>query len=94
VLEHLLRRLRDRAGLPDARLHDFRHTAGTFAAQTGANAFLVRDYLGHKTLAMTGRYVERAADPVRATADVVAGRVAAAMAGQPAEVVELKRSER
>ncbi|CEF49375.1 unnamed protein product [uncultured bacterium] len=44
------------------RLHDLRHTAGTFAAMTGANAFAVRDLLGHRTLAMTGRYVERSPD--------------------------------
>ncbi len=55
----------------------------TFAVQADGNAFLVRDLLGHKTLAMTGRYVERAADPLSAGADP-AGRVAAAMAA-PAE---------
>jgi integrase len=74
------RHLRAATGLADLRPHDLRHTAGTFAAQGGANAFLVRDLLGHKTLAMTGRYVERAADPLRAVADQVAARVAAAMA--------------
>ena len=74
------RHLRIGTGLADLRPHDLRHTAGTFAAQGGANAFLVRDLLGHRTLAMTGRYVERAADPLRALADQVSGRVAAAMA--------------
>jgi integrase len=78
------RHLRVGTGLADLRPHDLRHTAGTFAAQAGANAFLVRDLLGHKTLAMTGRYVERAADPLRALADRVADRVTAAMA-VPAE---------
>lgn len=72
-------RLRERAGIPDGRLHDLRHTAGTFAALSGANAFMVRDLLGHRTLAMTGRYVERAADMVRATADAVSNCVAAAL---------------
>jgi len=72
--------LRAGTGLADLRPHDLRHTAGTFAAQAGANAFLVRDFLGHKTLAMTGRYVERAADPLRTLADRVAERVSAAMA--------------
>jgi integrase len=74
------RYLRAGTGLADLRPHDLRHTAGTFAAQAGANAFLVRDLLGHKTLAMTGRYVERASDPLRALADRVADRVSAAMA--------------
>jgi hypothetical protein len=43
----------------------------------------VRDLLGHKTLAMTGRYVERAVDPLRYLADQVAERVAAAMGAPP-----------
>ena len=45
--------LREKAGVPAGRLHDFRHTTGTFAAQAGLNAFMVRDLLGHKTMAMT-----------------------------------------
>ncbi len=87
------RRLRDKAGVPDGRLHDFRHTTGTYAAQAGLNAFMVRDLLGHKNLSMTSRYVEKASEPLRAAADAVSGRVAAAMDGQrEAEVVELKKS--
>jgi len=85
-------RLRDRAGIPDARVHDLRHTAGTLAALAGGSAFVVRDLLGHRTLAMTGRYVERAADMVRATADAVSNRVAAALNSSsttPAEVLKL-----
>jgi len=74
------RYLRAGTSLADLRPHDLRHTAGTFAAQAGANAFLVRDLLGHKTLAMTGRYVQRTTDPLRALADRVADRVTAAMA--------------
>jgi integrase len=72
-------RLRNAAGIADGRLHDLRHTAGTFAALAGANAFAVRDLLGHRTLARTGRYVERAAEMVRATADAVSNRVASAL---------------
>ena len=85
-------RLRDRAGIPGARVHDLRHTAGTLAALAGGSAFVVRDLLGHRTLAMTGRYVERAADMVRATADAVSNRVAAALNSSsttPAEVLKL-----
>jgi integrase len=91
-VEKAWQRLRNRAGIPDGRLHDLRHTGGTFAALAGANAFAVRDLLGHRTLATTGRYVERAADMVRATADAVSGRVAAALnasTATPTEVVKL-----
>jgi integrase len=79
------------------RLHDLRHTVGTVAAMTGANAFAIRDLLGHRTLAMTGRYVERAGGVVQATADAVASRVAAALASsehEPAKVVELPQRPR
>jgi integrase len=93
-LETVWRRVRVVAELGDARLHDLRHTIGTFAGQAGLNAFLVRDLLGHKTLAMTGRYVERDADPLRAAANVVSERIAAAMAvGKDAEVVEMAKAK-
>jgi integrase len=94
TLEAAWRRIRDAAKLPDARLHDLRHTTGTFAGQAGLNAFMVRDLLGHKTLAMTGRYVQRDADPLRVAADTVSGRIAAAMAtGKGADVVTLPRKQ-
>jgi integrase len=86
--------IRDRAGIPDVRIHDLRHTTGTYAGSAGLNAFMVRDLLGHKTMAMTGRYVSRHVDPLRAAADVVSGQIAAALEGKPAEVVPLRRGER
>ncbi len=86
--------VRAMAGLRDARFHDLRHSYGTFAGATGANAFLVRDAMGHKTLAMTGRYVGQEADPLRALADKVSGRVAAALTGGNAEVHALPKGRR
>ncbi len=47
--------------------------------QTGANAFLVRDKLGHKTLAMIGRYVNRDAAPLRDLSDKVESRIMGAL---------------
>jgi integrase len=90
TLHKLWRTIKAKAKLGDARPHDFRHTTGTFAAQAGSNAFMIRDLLGHKTIAMTSRYVERAPDPLRATADAVASRVAAAMDGATAEVAQIE----
>lgn len=79
TLEHAWTRIRAKADLPDVRLHDLRHTVGTYTGQAGANAFMVRDRMGHKTLAMTGRYVNRDSEPLRALADVVEGRISAAL---------------
>lgn len=87
-------KVRSAAQLDDVRLHDLRHTVGTYAAQSGANAFLVRDLLRHKNLAMTGRYVNRADEPVRTLSDQVGERISAAMAGRPAaDVVPLKQGK-
>jgi integrase len=82
--------VRDRAGVPDLRVHDLRHGVGTYAGAAGLNAFMVRDLLGHKTMAMTGRYVSKHVDPLRAAADAVSGQIDAAMKRPPAEVVSIK----
>ena len=92
ALEQAWQRIRTVAKLDDVRLHDLRHTVGTYAGQTGANAFMVRDLLRHSNLAMTGRYVSRADDPIRALSDQVAQRIEAGLVGQPAaKVIEFKR---
>jgi integrase len=92
AIENAWQRIRAAAQLPDVRLHDLRHTVGTYAGQSGANAFLVRDLLRHKDLSMTGRYVNRADDPVRTLSDQVGERIAAGLAGRKSgEVVTLKR---
>jgi integrase len=94
TMESAWRRIRNAAGLQGLRLHDLRHTYGTAAGQTGASAFMVRDALGHKTLAMTGRYVNADANPLKRLADQVSGRIGAALAGKEAEVEEAKPKAR
>ncbi len=92
AIEAAWQRIRAVAKFEDVRLHDLRHTVGTYAGQSGANAFLVRDLLRHKNLSMTGRYVNRADDPVRTLSDQVGERIAAGLAGRrAAKVVALKR---
>jgi integrase len=44
-IEAAWRKLAKAAQIEDVRTHDLRHTVGTYAGQTGANAFLVRDLL-------------------------------------------------
>jgi integrase len=78
------------AELENARLHDCRHTMGTYAGAAGFNAFLVKQLLGHKTLAMTDRYVGKHVNPLREASQRIAQQLAAAMKGDSAEVVELR----
>jgi integrase len=92
AIEKSWRRIRAAAGISDVHLHDLRHTVGTYAGQSGANAFLVRDLLRHKDLSTTGIYVNRADDPVRTLSDQVGERIAAGLEGRKGgDVVLLKR---
>lgn len=72
--------IRDRAGLPNTRMHDFRHTIGTRGSLEGRNAYEIRDLLGHSSLAMGNRYVERNPVHMLAVASSVGGPVARLMA--------------
>lgn len=79
TIEAAWRRIRDRIDIPDIRIHDLRHTVGTYSGQTGANAFLIRDKLGHSTLAMTSRYVNKATPSLRELSDQVESRISDAL---------------
>ena len=46
----------EKAGLPDFRFHDLRHTAASYLAMTGATPTELAAILGHKSLAMVARY--------------------------------------
>ena len=78
------------AGVPDVRLHDIRRTVATSAASAGMSAFLLRDLMGHKTLAMANRYV-RVGSALQQAQSATAERMAGMMAGGTAEVVPLER---
>ena len=93
AMEKAWQRIHINCGFEDARLHDLRHTVGTVAGQGGANAFMVRDMPEHKSLAMTDRYVNRAANPVKALSNQVASEISAAMARRPkAHIVPIRAS--
>lgn len=87
------RRLLKATGLKNARPHDFRHTVATLGAMQGANAFVLRDLLGHKTVAITSGYVARTLDPVRSVSASIGKHIGAAIAPRVrggGEIVDLK----
>ncbi len=47
---------RTRAGLSDVRMHDLRHTAGTWMLARGVDIRVIAAILGHATMAMVLRY--------------------------------------
>ncbi|RTL88092.1 MAG: DUF4102 domain-containing protein [Hyphomicrobiales bacterium] len=85
LVEKAWRRIRACAGLDDVRIHDLRHTVGTYASQSGVNAFAVRDLLRHTNTLMTNRYVQRDAEPIRALSEEIGQRIAEGLATKPIE---------
>ena len=47
---------REKAGIPHVRFHDLRHTYASWLVQAGSGLTVVRDLLGHSSLAVTSRY--------------------------------------
>ncbi|MBV9200623.1 MAG: tyrosine-type recombinase/integrase [Alphaproteobacteria bacterium] len=74
-------RVRARAELAGARIHDLRHSFASFAVADGNSLYLIGKVLGHKQARTTEIYAHLADDPVRAVADRTAARIAAAMSG-------------
>lgn len=58
-------RVRESAGLGKLRPHDLRHTAATWLAMAGANAFVIQEALQHASVTTSQRYVHRAPNMVR-----------------------------
>jgi integrase len=81
VTENAWQRLRAHADLKDVRLHDLRHTVGTYAGQDGSNAFLISHVLRQRTIAVTARYVNPHADPIREISTRVGDRIRSGLAG-------------
>jgi integrase len=64
-------KVRNRAGLPDVRIHDLRHSAASVAISHGASLAVVGAMLGHKDPKTTARYAHLYDDPVRSAVDTV-----------------------
>ena len=84
-------RVRDRAGVPDVRLHDLRRTVGSWLAQAGNDLHLIGKVLNHSNLSTSAIYARFSQDVVHKAMDEHGERImAAAGKTQPAEVVELR----
>lgn len=85
------KRLCEKAGLKDLRIHDLRHSFAAVGAGLGLSLPMIGKLLGHSQPATTARYAHLAADPMHAAADRIGAELAAAMTGgKKAPVVELE----
>lgn len=82
-LQRPWRRIRNRAGLTDVRLHDLRHTFASNALLAGQPIEMVGKLLGHTQLQTTMRYAHLADETVRAAATKVSDAISKSLtAGQ------------
>jgi len=65
-----LKQALEKAGLPNTvRLHDLRHTFGTWCADAGLSTIEIQYLMGHKTMAMVKRYVHPASTTIKNAAN-------------------------
>ncbi len=82
VIESTWQKIRHHADLKDVRLHDLRHTVGTYASQAGGNAFLISHLLRHRNITITNRYVNPDVDPIREISEIIGNRIQSGLRGQ------------
>ncbi len=74
------KRIRTRAGVPDVRVHDLRHTLASEMVAQGYSLPVIGRALGHTRAATTQRYAHLQLDVVRDALENTAQRMVAAMA--------------
>lgn len=80
------------AKLDALRIHDLRHTFASVGVGMNIGLPMIGKLLGHARAHTTERYAHHAVDPVRRSADMIAGRIEEAMSGKATDnVVQLKR---
>lgn len=61
-----------RAGIENFRFHDLRHTAASWLREAGADLLILKEFLGHKTLAMVQRYAHVSSGDLLKAAEALA----------------------
>ncbi len=86
------KRVLDRAGLSNLRIHDLRRTLGSWQAKQGASLAIIGKSLNHKNQSTTAIYARLDLDPVRDSVNTAtSAMMAAAGLKDGANVVQLTR---
>jgi integrase len=80
-VDKVWREVRRRAGFPQLRLHDLRHSYVSMGLAAGDALPVIGALLGHSDVKTTARYAHLADDPVKAAANRISGLIATAMSG-------------
>ncbi|AEJ03093.1 integrase family protein [Nitrosomonas sp. Is79A3] len=86
------KRILDRAGIEDLRLHDLRRTLGSWQAKTGASLAIIGKSLNHKNQNTTAIYARLDLDPIRDSVNkATSAMLTAAGLKESNKVVKLKK---
>lgn len=77
AIQYTWNRVRERAGCPNARLHDLRHTFVTRGLAANYTETMVGKIVGHRTTASTRRYEHLCPEPLRDAAERIGSDLAA-----------------
>ncbi|WP_050775254.1 site-specific integrase [Desulfonatronospira thiodismutans] len=64
-------RIRLKAGLPDVRIHDLRHSYASFLVNSGRSLYEVQKLLGHADISTTQRYAHLTKDTLQEATEIV-----------------------
>ena len=64
-------RIRRKAGLPDVRIHDLRHSYASFLVNSGRSLYEVQKLLGHADISTTQRYAHLTKDTLQEATEIV-----------------------
>ena len=85
-LQPVWKRVRNRAGLEEVRIHDLRHSFASRALALGEGLPMIGKLLGHTQVQTTARYAHLARDSVKASASRIADSIGADILTRVAEV--------
>ncbi len=89
-IQHIWERIAAAAKLEDLRLHDLRHSYASIGAAAGLGLPVIGALLGHTEASTTWRYAHLAADPLKAAAEVISGKIEEAMKAEPKKLHVVK----
>lgn len=67
--------IREKAGLPEVRLHDLRHTHASHLVSSGLSLSIVGKLLGHTQASTTQRYAHLADEPLREATEIFGSKL-------------------
>lgn len=82
------KRILERAGLADLRLHDLRRTFGSWQAAAGVSLNIIGKSMGHRNQSTTAIYARLALDPVREGVTAGTSMMMAAARAKPTDTKE------